>query len=159
VSNTGPRPALSSRRDERGTISLYILGLTVISMVLIAGAVAVTSAHLSRMRMLDVADGAALAAANALDEAAYQQGVGDVVPLSDASVRQRAAQYLEGIERPDSILGWRLASGTGSLDGRTAVVTLTGRAALPMVGTVLEDLGVSIRITVVSRARSDVVTP
>ncbi|PKW27128.1 pilus assembly protein TadG-related protein [Phycicoccus duodecadis] len=159
MSAAGPRPTRRAPRDERGTISLYILGLAVIAMVLIAGTVAVTSAHLSRMRMLDVADGAALAAANALDDAAYQQGVGDVVPLSDASVRQRAAQYVESVERPDSILGWRLAPGTGSPDGRTAVVALTGRAALPMIGPALADLGVSIRITVVSSARSDVVTP
>ena len=43
--------------DEDGSISLFILGLSVIAMVLVAGTVAVTSAHLSRMRLLDVADG------------------------------------------------------------------------------------------------------
>ncbi len=59
------------RRDERGSISLFILGLSLVAMLLVAGAVAVTSAHLSRMRLLDVADGAALSAANALDDAAY----------------------------------------------------------------------------------------
>lgn len=144
-------------RDERGTISIFIVGLATIAMVLIAGTVAVTSAHLSRMRLLDVADAAALSAANALDDVAYQQGVGDVVPLSDASVRQRAADYLGGLERPGSITRWGLAPGTGSPDGRTAVVALSGEATLPMVGTALADLGISIRITVVSKARSDVV--
>ena len=76
------------RRDEAGSISLLILGLTLIAMLLVAGTVAVTSAHLSRMRLLDLADGAALSAANALDESAYEQGVGESVPLSDASVQQ-----------------------------------------------------------------------
>ena len=56
-----------------------------------SGMTAVTSAHLSRMRMLDVADGAALSAANALDDTAYRQGVGASVPLSNASVQERAA--------------------------------------------------------------------
>ena len=67
-----------------------------VAAVLIAGTVAVTSAHLSRMRLLDVADGAALSAANALDDAAYREGVGTAVPLSNASVRERAAAYVGG---------------------------------------------------------------
>ena len=69
-------------------------------MLLVAGTVAVTSAHLSRMRLLDLADGAALSAANALDESAYDQGVGESVPLSNASVQQRAATYLGSRPRP-----------------------------------------------------------
>ena len=144
-------------RDERGTITVYVLGLAVIVAMLIAGTVAVTSAHLSRMRMLDAADGAALAAANALDEGAYRRGVGPSVPLSDASVRRRAAEYLAVTRRPASVLAWRLASGTGSPDGETAVVVLTGEAELPMVGSMLNDLGAGITITVVSRARADLV--
>ncbi|NHA69228.1 hypothetical protein EPD83_014380 [Phycicoccus sp. CMS6Z-2] len=128
-------------------------------MMLVAGTVAVTSAHLSRMRLLDAADGAALSAANALDDAAYSGGVGDSVPLSDASVRERAASYLGSSERPPSILRWGLAPGTGSPDGRTAVVAVTGEARLPLVGGWLRDLGGSVTIHVVSRARSDVLVP
>ncbi|HET6966894.1 MAG TPA: pilus assembly protein TadG-related protein, partial [Ornithinibacter sp.] len=89
----GRRRAPVPRRDEEGSITPLILGLTVIAMLLIAGTVAVTSAHLSRMRMLDVADGAALSAANALDDTAYGMGIGASVPLSNASVQERAAAY------------------------------------------------------------------
>ncbi len=147
------------RRDERGSISLFILGLTLVATLLIVGTVAVTSAHLSRMRLLDVADGAALSAANALDEAAYARGVGESVPLSNASVRERAAEYVGSRPRPAGILGWRLGPETGSPDGRTAVVGLTGEAELPMVGAVLRELGVSITISVRSHARADLVEP
>lgn len=150
---------MRERRVEEGSISLYLLGLAVIAMVLVAGTVAVTSAHLARMRMLDVADGAALDAANALDASAYQRGVGDVVPLSTASVRERATTYVGALERPPGVQDWRLTSGTGSPDGRTAVVALTGEARLPMVGGVLRGLGVSITITVASSARSDIAAP
>lgn len=143
------------RRDERGSISPFILGLAVIAMLLIAGTIAVTSAHLSRMRLLDVADGAALSAANALDDTAYRTGVGESVPLSNATVRQRAAAYVGSRPRPGSILAWRLGPGTGTPDGRTAVVALTGEAELPMIGPALRELGLSIRISVESRARSD----
>ena len=146
-----------TRRNEDGSISLFIVGLALIAVLLIAGAVAVTSAHLSRMRLLDVADGAALSAANALDDSAYDQGVGESVPLSNRSVQERAAAYLGSRPRPGSISGWRLAPGTGTPDGRTAVVVVVGEAELPMIGPALRDLGVSVTIRVESRARSDVV--
>jgi Putative Flp pilus-assembly TadE/G-like len=145
------------RRDEGGSISLFILGLALIAMLLVTGAVAVTSAHLSRMRLLDVADGAALSAANALDDSAYDRGVGQSVPLSNRSVQERAAVHLASRPRPGSIREWRLAPGTGTPDGRTAVVVVVGEAELPMVGPALRDLGVSVTIRVESRARSDVV--
>ena len=143
------------RGDERGSISIFIVGLTVIAMLLVAGTIAVTSAHLSRMRLLDVADGAALSAANGLDDSAYTQGVTTSVPLSNTTVRERAAAYVGSRPRPASILAWKLGPGTGTPDGRTAVVALTGEAELPMVGSVLRELGVSITISVESRARSD----
>lgn len=143
------------QRDEDGSISIFIVGLTVIAMLLIAGTIAVTSAHLSRMRLLDVADGAALSAANGLDDTAYTQGVNTSVPLSNATVRERAAAYVGSRPRPGSILAWRLGPKTGTPDGRTAVVALTGEAELPMIGSVLRELGVSISISVESRARAD----
>ena len=151
--------ARSAVRDERGTITVYVLGLAVVAMMLIAGTVAVTSAHLARMRLLDVADGAALSAANALDAAAYQQGVGDAVPLSNASVRERAAAYVGSVRPPTGVVAWRLGAATGTPDGRTAVVDLTGEAELPMVGGMLRELGVGITIHVTSSARSDVLQP
>jgi hypothetical protein len=146
-----------SARDERGSISLYLLGLAVIAMTLVAGTVAVTSAHLSRMRLLDVADGAALDASNAFDATAYVEGVGDSVPLSTSAVRERATAYLGAVERPRGVTAWRLGPRTGTPDGRTAVVGLTGEAELPLVGGVLRELGLSVTVSVASAARADVV--
>jgi hypothetical protein len=130
-----------------------------VATVLIAGTIAVTSAHLSRMRLLDAADGAALSAANAFDDSAYRRGVGESVPLSNASVRQRAAAYVGSRPRPGSITAWRLGPETGTPDGATAVVSLIGDAELPLVGGVLRSLGVGITISVRSEARADVVVP
>ncbi|QKE85459.1 pilus assembly protein TadG-related protein [Arthrobacter sp. NEB 688] len=153
------RPPPREVRDERGTITVYFLGLVVVAVTLVAGTVAVTSAHLVRIRLLDAADGASLAAAGALDEGAYRDGVGDSVPLSTGSVRARAAAYLDSVERPTGVTAWRLGRATGSPDGRTAVVDLSGEAELPLVGGVLRELGVSITVHVTSRARSDLVVP
>ncbi|GGL28480.1 hypothetical protein H9L10_03010 [Phycicoccus endophyticus] len=143
-------------RDERGTITLYLLGLVVLAVTLVAGVTAVTAAHLARIRLLDVADGAALAAAGGLDDSAYTAGVGEAVPLSEEAVARRAADYVAGHERPANVLGWQLGPGTGTPDGHTAVVDLTGEARLPLVGGLLRDLGVRVSIHVTSRARADV---
>ena len=65
-------------------MSLLFLGFAVVATLLILGTVAVTSVQLSRMRLLDAADGAALDAADSLDLGAYHQGLGGAVALSDS---------------------------------------------------------------------------
>lgn len=144
------------RRSERGQISVLVLGVTVVVIMLVLGTVAVTSAQLSRIRMIDAADAAAVAAADALDAAAYDKGLGDTVPVSTATVRRAATAQLAAQPVPSGIERWALASGTGSPDGETAVVVLTGRANLPLVGPLLDGLGSGVSITVTARARAGV---
>ena len=131
---------------------MLVLVFSMICTVLITGVVAVTSVHLSRMRLLGVADGAALAAANALDDTAYRRGVGETVPLSDATVRQAAAAYVARRPKPTSMSSWGLGSGTGTPDGQVAVVRMSCVADVPLVGWLLGE-GVSVNVT--SRARAD----
>lgn len=140
---------------DRGQVSVLILGLFVIVVVLILGAVDVTAAQLARMRLLDTADAAALDAADAIDErSAYRDGVPDHLALTDASVQAAAGDHLARTPLPSGITRWRLVPRTGTPDGSTAVVTLQGRATLPMSGWVLEQLGGSVTITVTSSARA-----
>ena len=134
------------RRGEGGQVSILILGYTIVAILLIVGTIAVTSAQLSRIRLLDVADGAALDAADSLDLGAYREGIDTSVPVS----------YLAERPLPVGINAWAVTSGTGSPDGRTAVVRLTGEADLPLVGGLLDALGGSVTISVESRARADV---
>lgn len=139
---------------ETGQIALLTLGFAVVTIALILGTVAVTSVQLSRLRLLDAADGAALDAASSLDSRVYHQGLGGAVGISSATVRRTAGQYLAERSRPPSVLGWHLAPGTGSPDGQTAVVRVSGEADLPFVGGLLSSLGGSVTITVESRARA-----
>ncbi|HEU5144321.1 MAG TPA: pilus assembly protein TadG-related protein [Dermatophilaceae bacterium] len=140
---------------EDGQIAILILGLFAITLVLILGAIDVTAAQLGRMRLLDVADAVALDAADALDEeATYARGVTETPVLTNASVREAAEGHLAQTPRPAGLEMWTLGPDTGTPDGRTAVVTLTGRAMLPMTGWILESLGGSVTITVESRARA-----
>ena len=136
-------------------MTLLVLGFSVVVILLIVGTVAVTSVQLSRMRLLDAADGAALDAADSLDVGAYHQGLGGAVTLSDRTVRRTAVDYLAQRPRPESLLGWEVVGGTGSPDGETAVVRISGEARVPLVGGLLESVGGSVTITVESRARAD----
>lgn len=146
---------LRDRGPEDGQIAILIVGLFVIVLVLILGAIDVTAAQLGRMRLLDAADATALDAADALDEeAAYSEGVTETPVLTNGSVRQAAEEHLARTPRPAGLEMWALGPGTGTPDGRTAVVTLTGRATLPMTGWILDSLGGSVTITVESRARA-----
>src|SRR5699024_1860967 len=74
--------------DDRGQLSILTLGLTVIAMTLIIGGLAVTSAQISRMRMLDAADSAALEATDEGTERIYEEGLGETLPVSDEVVRR-----------------------------------------------------------------------
>ena len=152
------RSAAGRLRGDDGQLSVLILGLTVIAMTLIIGGLAVTSVQISRMRLLDAADAAALAATDEGAEQAYSGGLDDTLPLTDVLVHSAAQGHLAGRERPHGLDSWSVAGGTGSPDGRTAVVLLRGEADLPLVGGLLSSLGGSVTITVESRARADLVT-
>ena len=123
--------------------------------MLIIGGVDVTAVQLARGRLFDAADGAALDAADALDDgSAYRAGLDKTVPITDGSVRQSAAAYLAVQPRPNGISSWVLAGGTGSPDGQTAVIRLSGTVDIPIAASVLSAFGGSLQITVESRARS-----
>jgi hypothetical protein len=145
--------------DDTGQLSLLILGFTVIALTLIIGATAVTSVHISRMRLLDAADTAALDAVDEDETGLYTSGVDRTVPVSDEAVRAAAADALDSRALPAGLLSWQVAPGTGAVDGDTAVVRLTAEADLPLVGGLLQGLGGSVTVTVESRAQAQVAEP
>jgi Flp pilus assembly protein TadG len=149
----GRRPPREHR--DRGQVTILVLGFTVISLLLVVGAVDVTAVQLARMRLTDAADGAALAAADALDAAAaYRDGLGEAVRLNDSGVQSSAADYLAAATRPEGISAWGLVQGTGTPDGTTAVVRLRGTAQVPLFAGVVSSFGDAVTITVESRARA-----
>ena len=138
-------------------MTLLVTGCMAIAVLLILGTVVATSAQLARVRLLDVADGAALDAADALDDRAYRSGLGDAVALSGPTVWDSAETYLAVRERPERITWWSIAPGTGTPDGETAVVVVTGDVVLPVVGPLVEAVGGSVTITVTGAARAGLV--
>lgn len=146
-------------KGEDGQLSLLVLGFTVIALTLVIGGAAVTSVHISRMRLLDAADTAALDAADEDVAGVYASGIDDVVPVTDASVRRTAEETLSSRDLPHGLLSWQVAPGTGAADGGAAVVRLSGEADLPLVGGLLRGLGSSVTVTVESRAQARVAEP
>jgi len=146
--------AKSPPRDE-GQVSILIIGILGVVLLLVLGGVDVTAAQIARARLYDASDAAALEAANALDEAAaYSGGIGEAVVVSNSTVERAVADNLAARPMPGGISAWTIAEGTGTTDGRTAVVVLSGTADLPMTGGLLAALGKSVTITVESRARA-----
>lgn len=149
----GPRPGGGA---EDGQISILLIGMLAITLTIIFTVIGVTSVQLSRIQLLDAADAAALDASDALNqEQVYAGGLGEGVPVTGETVAAAAAEHLATRERPTRLTGWTVADGTGSPDGRTAVVVLNGTARIPVVSSVLESFGGGVSITVTSTARSD----
>lgn len=146
-----------SGRADGGRIVILCAGLFAILGLLVMGGVNVTSVQLARVHLLDAADAAALDAADAADDGAiYRQGVGQTVPLSNSSVVSDARASLAVQELPAHITGWAVTDGTGTADGRTAVVRVTATVKPPLFGGALSVLAGNVTITVQSEARSDV---
>lgn len=144
------------QESESGQISVLLIGMASIALLLGLGVVGATSVQLSRIHLLDAADAAALAAADAVDEEAlYDVGLGDGVPLTTEGVTGAAQEHLARQPMPDRLLGWEIAEGTGTTDARTAVIRLRGEAEIPLISGILRQLGGSVSITVESRARSE----
>jgi Flp pilus assembly protein TadG len=155
---------------------ILVLGYAVLALLLVTVVVAATSVHLTRHRLMGVADGAALAAADALDTDQFYAssapvagaarrpgertgsatvGLGaDPVPLSDAGVRRSVADHLAVAASGQPFAVRSIDRGTGSPDGVTAQVRLTTTARIPIVSAVLRPWSDGIQVTVTARARA-----
>ena len=82
-------------RDQRGQMSVMIVGFALVIMLAIAAVTDASAAYLQHSGLDTVADGAALAGAEALnEELIYQQGLGQTPDLDPDLARQRVRDYL-----------------------------------------------------------------
>ena len=127
-----------------------IVGFFVIAATFVVVAAAATSVHLERLRLLTVADGAALAGAESF-EVADVAVVGDqVVPtLAGAAVGEAVDEY---VTEADSGALTDLAVVTAATDGRSATVVLRATWHPPLVNVLLPD-GLPITVTSTAAAR------
>lgn len=147
---------MTSMDREEGQISVLLIGMVAVALTLVMGIVGVTSVQLSRIQLLDAADSAALDAADAVaEDVVYLEGLGQGVPLTDTKVVEAAAQHLASREMPTRVTSWSLTGDTGTPDGRTAVVQLSGAVQIPVLSAAIDQFGGGVTVTVRSSARSD----
>ena len=140
------------RPDDSGQLLLLVLAYVTIAAALIGVVVDASAVFLAQRSMSATADGAALAAAQTLDERQVYAANArlDQLPLSADGVAASAASYLTDDGAVRRFPG--LALGTGT-DGTTAVVTLRTLVDLPFTGGFLGVRG-PVPLTVTARARS-----
>lgn len=145
------QPRGKGKHDD-GHIMVLLIGFVLLALLLTTVVAAASSLYLGHKKLLSMADGAALAAA---DTFVLNGGTASADPgtlLTDQGVSAAAAAYLAESPTPQSLAGIALAAGTGAADGRTAQVSLTG-VVHPIFINFLVPEGIPITVTGTARAQ------
>jgi hypothetical protein len=139
------------RRGDDGAAIPLIVALFTIALGFVVIAAGATSLHLERLRLLTVADGAALAGAESFRIADVAVAGDQVVPaLSSAAVREVVDAYVGESAAPD--LEALTVIRASTTDGRSATVELRSIWRPPLVSPLLPD-GVPVTVTSTAAAR------
>lgn len=136
--------------EDRGQITLLVIGFTLVLAVLITVVVTASRVFLYQRTLATATDGAAIFAANQLDEARfYAAGAGEYLPISAEGARRAVADYVDrtGLAERFDRFGYEVET-----DGRVVTVTFTATIALPLVGSVTDRYEGGITITTVALA-------
>jgi hypothetical protein len=82
-------------RDERGQVTVLIVGFATVAALMVGVVVDASAAYLRRQNLDAVADGAALAAADGIQgEQVYENGLGERARIDPVAARRYVADYL-----------------------------------------------------------------
>lgn len=139
-------------QGEDGQMMVMILGYVVLALLVAVVVIGISAVYLEHKRLLSLADGASLAAADSytLGEVETQGGSPSAV-LNPARVRNVAADFVARSPASQRFESLAVAGATGTPDGSTAVVVLTAAVHPPVVNFLVPD---GIRIEATSTARS-----
>jgi len=146
---TQSRPCGQAR--EEGQIAVLIIGFVVLALLLATVVMAASAVYLEHKKLLSLADGAALAAADTFLVGDIGGGSRPGPALVDERVRIGAASYLAGSGAYSQHDRLTLAAGTGSETGGTAVVVLSAVAHPPVISFLLPD-GILVEARSVARS-------
>jgi Flp pilus assembly protein TadG len=125
-------------------VTVLVVGMAVVVFSVAGLAIDGTRAFLERRALQNLADGAALAAADRLDTRAFYEGGGEVVRLEAGSARLVAIEWLERSSRP--------VRAKVAIDGPTIEVSVRGEVRTQFLRLVGVDV---IGVEAVSRARPE----
>ncbi|GGI73383.1 pilus assembly protein TadG-related protein [Pseudarthrobacter scleromae] len=138
--------------NEDGQMMVMILGYVTLALLVTTVVIGISSVYLEHKRLVSLADGASLAAADSYTLGDVDtQGESPSATLSPARVRNVAADFVSRSPAAQRFSGLAVAGSTGSPDGSTAVVVLTAAVHPPVVNFLVPD---GIRIEATSTARS-----
>ncbi len=146
----GPgRDRQSDGHRESGQVTLFVLGFCVLLLTALAGISAASSVYVTRRALTSVADGAAVAAADAVRESDVLGGVatGDR-RLDGPGAEAAAARVIEQSAAPGQLSGFAWSTQLGDTD-REAVITASAVADVPLVTSLF---GRGVRVTVTARS-------
>lgn len=132
---------------------VMILGHVAVALLVATVVIGISSVYLEHKRLLSLADGASLAAADSytLGEVATQGGSPSAV-LNPARVRNVAADFVARSPAAQRFNDLAVAGATGTPDGSTAVVVLTAAVHPPVVNFLVPG-GIPIEATSTARSR------
>lgn len=124
-------PAIPSRAgDDRGTTTVLLVGLAVVLMLLVGVTVDASAAYLRRQGLDNLADGAALAAADGVQgRQVYQSGLGETALIDSEVAGEYVATYLLEVDAARTYPGLRYTV-VASTD--RIVVTVSAPLDLPV---------------------------
>lgn len=135
-------------KDDEGSILVLGVGLAVIAIALITTLVNVSTVWIARNSLDSVADGAALAAVQAVDtRAIYTNGLGSTLRLNATQARARAVAYVNKAARQGDVHRPRVTA--ISVGAQSVSVTLTSDVEVPF-----GYLAVTRTVTATSRAHA-----
>ncbi|MGY2745758.1 pilus assembly protein TadG-related protein [Pseudarthrobacter sp. O4] len=137
---------------EGGQMTVLIIGYVLLALLVATVVVAVSSVYIEHKKLLSLADGASVAAADSFTLGQLENFTGTPTAVLDGGrVRGAAVDYLERNGAFSRFSGLAVAPETGSPDGSTAVVTLSVAVHPPVVNFLVPD---GIRVEASSTARS-----
>lgn len=139
--------------NDEGQVAVLIIGFVMLSLLILTVVMAASAVYVERKKLLSVADGASLAAADTFALADVQGSAGAPVPtLSDGTVQSAVQRYLADTGAAGRFDGLSISPGTGSPESRTAHVVLSAVVHPPIVSFLVP---AGVPITVSSDARSE----
>lgn len=117
-------------QEEDGSILLFGIGLGIATLMIVTAAVNVAALWTTRNVLDGIADGAALAAAQAVDaNAVYRNGLGSALVLSEPIARSRVSQYVQASGIRKQTTGFSVRS--VAVSGRAVTVTVQASPIMP----------------------------
>ena len=146
------RRASKGRGGEEGQMMVLIIGYVMLALLVATVVMAASSVYIERKKLLSLADGASVAAADSYTLGQLETGAGSpTAVLNGSRVRSVVADYLNRNNAFGRFESLSIEPATGSADGATAVVALSAEVHPPIVNFLVP---AGIRIHAESTARS-----